>query len=238
LTVIEIRDLTHKFSLGKSEVVAIRGVNLQVFRGEFVSLVGPSGSGKSTLLSLIGGLCRPVHGELIVSGHSLIPMDENRLAIFRRKHIGFVFQSFNLLPNLTALENVALPLLFSGVTAGERTNKAQKMLEMVGIAHRLNHKPAELSSGEQQRVAIARALINEPAVVLADEPTGNLDSKTGSEIMDLLTRVNREKGGTFLLVTHDREIARYANRIIYLRDGSIEKIEGEPRIPREGQSIA
>ena len=226
---IEIRDLVHKFSLGKSEVPAIRGISLEVFRGEFVSLVGPSGSGKSTLLHLIAGLCRASAGEVVVNGENLARMDENRLAVFRRKHLGFVFQSFNLLPHLTALENVALPLLFTGMAVGERTRRAKEILGLVGLSHRFAHKPAELSGGEQQRVSIARALVNDPVLVLADEPTGNLDSKTSDEIMELLAAINRERGTTLLLVTHDMEVARRADRIVYLRDGAIEKIEGEPR---------
>jgi len=233
--VIELRDVVHKFFIGKNEVVAINRVNLQVWRGEFVTLVGPSGSGKSTLLHLIGGLCRPVRGEIIVNGQALARMDENQLAIFRRKYLGFIFQSFNLLPNLTALENVALPLVFAGASPAERTRRAKKILDMVGLARRLDHKPAELSGGQQQRVSIARALANDPALVLADEPTGNLDSRTSAEIMDLLTCINREKRCTFLLVTHDMEVARRGNRIIHLRDGSIEKIEGE--VYRKGGAV-
>lgn len=234
--VIETRDLVHKFFLGKTEVAAVDKVNLKVFYGELVSLVGPSGSGKSTLLNLIGGLCRPVQGEILVNGQALDRMSENELAIFRRRHLGFIFQSYNLLPNLTALENVVQPLIFAGVPTGERIRRARKILELVGLDHRLEHKPAELSGGQQQRVSIARALVNEPALVLADELTGNLDSRTSAEIIELLTQMNREKGQTFLLVTHDMEVARYSNRIIYVRDGVIEKIEGEPK--RGGPYIA
>lgn len=234
--VIETRDLVHKFYLGKTEVAVVNKVNLKVFYGELVSLVGPSGSGKSTLLNLIGGLCRPVQGEILISRQALARMSENELAIFRRRHLGFIFQSYNLLPNLTALENVMLPLIFAGVPTGERTRRARKILELVGLDHRLEHKPAELSGGQQQRVSIARALVNEPALVLADELTGNLDSRTSTEIMELLTQMNREKGQTFLLVTHDMEVAHYGNRIIYVRDGVIEKIEGEPK--RGGPCIA
>ncbi len=235
---IEVKDLVHKFFLGKNELIAINNVNLEVFRGEFISLMGPSGSGKSTLLNLIGGLCRPSQGEIVINGQSLAQMDENGLAIFRRNHLGFIFQSFNLLPNFTALENVALPLTFSGVPTVERTKRAQKILDMVGLAHRMDHKPAELSGGQQQRVSIARALVNEPILILADEPTGNLDSRTSTEIMDLLTCMNREKGQTFLMVTHDLEISKCANRIVHLCDGFIEKIEGKAEVPGGDQSVA
>lgn len=222
---IIVQNLWQKFFMGKNVVVAVSQVSFEVKNGEFVSLTGPSGSGKSTLLHLIGGLCRPVHGEIIVNGQSLNRMSEDQLAVFRRRHLGFIFQTFNLLPNLTALENVALPLMFAGVTPIERRQRAQNILQMVGLANRLEHKPSELSGGQQQRVSIARALVNNPVLVLADEPTGNLDSRTGAEIMDILTGINRSEGCTILLVTHDAEAARRGHRIIGLRDGIIETVE-------------
>jgi putative ABC transport system ATP-binding protein len=222
---VTVRNLWQKFFLGKNEVVAVREVSFEVQSGEFVSLTGPSGAGKSTLLHLIGGLDRPVRGEISVNGRLLNRMNENQLAVFRRQHLGFIFQTFNLLPNLTAWENVALPLVFAGVTPAERRRRARSILQLVGLAHRLEHKPAELSGGQQQRVSIARALVHDPVLVLADEPTGNLDSRTGAEIMDLLTGINREKRCTILLVTHDAEAARRGHRIISLRDGRVEKIE-------------
>jgi putative ABC transport system ATP-binding protein len=222
---VTVRNLWQKFFLGKNEVVAVREVSFEVQSGEFVSLTGPSGAGKSTLLHLIGGLDRPVRGEISVNGRLLNRMNENQLAVFRRQHLGFIFQTFNLLPNLTAWENVALPLVFAGVTPAERRRRARSILQLVGLARRLEHKPAELSGGQQQRVSIARALVHDPVLVLADEPTGNLDSRTGAEIMDLLTGINREKRCTILLVTHDAEAARRGHRIISLRDGRVEKIE-------------
>jgi putative ABC transport system ATP-binding protein len=222
---ITVQNLWQKFFLGKNEVVAVSQVSFEIFSGEFVSLTGPSGSGKSTLLHLIGGLCRPVRGEVTVNGQLLNRMSENQLAVFRRQHLGFIFQTFNLLPNLTALENVTLPLVFADIAPTERRRRAKNILRMVGLAHRLEHKPSELSGGQQQRVSIARALVNNPVLVLADEPTGNLDSRTGAEIMGILTGINRGEGCTILLVTHDAEAARCGHRIISLRDGRVEKIE-------------
>ncbi|MHB1255386.1 MAG: ABC transporter ATP-binding protein [Dethiobacteraceae bacterium] len=222
---ISVQNLWQKFHLGKDEVVAVSQVSFDVFAGEFVSLTGSSGSGKSTLLHLIGGLCRPTRGEVIVNGQLLNRMSENQLAVFRRQHLGFIFQTFNLLPSLTALENVTMPLVFAEIAPAERRRRAIKILQLVGLAHRLEHKPSELSGGQQQRVSIARALVNNPVLVLADEPTGNLDSRTGDEIMGILTDINRREGCTILLVTHDAEAARSGHRIIGLRDGKIETIE-------------
>jgi len=224
-TIIEVKNLVQKLVLGKNELVVINNVSLKIFSGELVSLIGPSGSGKSTLLHLIGGLCRPVQGQVLINGQDLSQMNENQLAVFRRQYLGFIFQSFNLLPNLTALENVALPLVFAGVSPAERIPRAKDMLKTMGLANRLNHKPAELSGGQQQRVSIARALVNNPTLVLADEPTGNLDSRTGTEIMDTLTGINRERGCTILLVTHDTGAAHCGHRIVKLRDGIIEAVE-------------
>jgi putative ABC transport system ATP-binding protein len=214
-------DLTRTFEVGETTVEALRSVNLDVDRGQFVALVGPSGSGKSTLLNLAGGLDRPTSGELWVGGVELSASKEKALTEHRRQRVGFVFQSFNLLPRLTAVENVALPLVFVGTAERERLERARQLLGQVGLSDRLEHRPTQLSGGEQQRVAIARALVNHPAIILADEPTGNIDTSTGAEIMALLRRLNREQGVTLLLVTHDPEAAGFADRIIHLRDGQI-----------------
>ncbi len=219
--------LTRTFEVGETTVEALRGVSLEVPKGQFVALVGPSGSGKSTFLNLVGGLDRPTDGELWVDGVELSASNEKALTEHRRQRVGFVFQSFNLLPRLTALENVALPLMFVAVPVRERLNRARELLTQVGLADRLEHRPTQLSGGEQQRVAIARALVSRPAMILADEPTGNIDSATGAEIMALLRHLNREQDVTLLLVTHDPEAAAFADRLIQLRDGQI--VEGEDR---------
>ncbi|MFN2185324.1 MAG: ABC transporter ATP-binding protein [Anaerolineae bacterium] len=213
--------LTRTFEVGETTVEALRSINLTVDRGQFVALVGPSGSGKSTLLNLVGGLDRPTSGELWINGVELSASKEKALTEHRRQRVGFVFQSFNLLPRLTAVENVALPLMFVGVDQRERLERAVELLAQVGLSDRLDHRPTQLSGGEQQRVAIARALVNHPAIILADEPTGNIDTTTGAEIMALLRHLNREQGVTLLLVTHDPEAASFADRIIQLRDGQI-----------------
>jgi putative ABC transport system ATP-binding protein len=218
-------DLTRTFEVGEATVEALRGVNLEVPKGCFVALVGPSGSGKSTFLNLVGGLDRPSSGELWVDGVELGASEEKVLTEHRRRVVGFVFQSFNLLPRLTALENVALPLMFVGVPERERLDRARELLTQVSLAERLEHRPTQLSGGEQQRVAIARALVDQPAIILADEPTGNIDSATGAEIMTLLGRLNREQGVTLLLVTHDPEAAAFADRVVQLRDGQIVEAE-------------
>jgi len=215
-------DLTRTFQVGEMQIEALRGVSLEVAAGEFVALVGPSGSGKSTFLNLVGGLDRPSGGELWVDGVELSASKERALTEHRRRRVGFVFQSFNLLPRLTALENVAVPLIFSGVPQQERLDRARELLLQVGLGQRLEHRPTQLSGGEQQRVAIARALVGRPAIILADEPTGNVDSTTGAEIMALLRSLNQERGVTLLLVTHDAEAAAFAGRVVHLRDGRVE----------------
>ena len=214
-------DLTRTFEVGETTVEALRSINLEVAGGQFVALVGPSGSGKSTLLNLVGGLDRPTDGQLWIDGVELSASKEKALTDHRRCRVGFVFQSFNLLPRLTAVENVALPLMFVGVDERGRVERAEQLLAQVGLSDRMDHRPTQLSGGEQQRVAIARALVNRPAIILADEPTGNIDTATGAEIMDLLRRLNREQGVTLLLVTHDPEAAEFADRVIQLRDGQI-----------------
>ena len=221
---VKTENLEMLFKMGDTEVHALRGVSMDVEEGEFVSIVGTSGSGKSTLLNLVGGLMKPTKGTMYVKGEDLTRKNENQLALFRRKYIGFVFQSFNLINTLTAVENVELPLLFSNVSSSERERRVLTLLKDLGLEDRLTHKPTELSGGQQQRVSIARAIINNPEIILADEPTGNLDSKTSQEIMEVLYALNR-KGQTFVVVTHDMDVAHYGNRIIYLSDGRIVKIE-------------
>ena len=214
--------LARRYKMGDTFVDALRGVDLELARGEFVALVGPSGSGKSTVLNLIGGLDRPTSGEVWIDDTELSGSDEKTLTRHRRRQVGFVFQSFNLLPRLTAEENVALPLMFSGVPEKERRARARELLERVGLSARLAHRPTQLSGGEQQRVAIARALVGQPIILLADEPTGNLDTTTGVEIMRLLKKLNQEHGLTLLVVTHDPEVAAFADRVVRLRDGQVD----------------
>jgi len=211
--------------MGGAPLTVLRGVDLVVNRGEIVCVMGPSGSGKSTLLNIVGGLDRPTAGTVIIDGEDLGAMDDERLAVYRRQQVGFVFQSFNLIPTMTARRNVELPLIFAGTSPDERGERAAAVLESVGLSHRIDHRPTELSGGEQQRVAIARAVVNEPAIVLADEPTGNLDTRTGLEILGLMRQMN-EAGRTLLITTHDRAVAEaVADRIVTIVDGSIESIE-------------
>jgi putative ABC transport system ATP-binding protein len=220
--VVRTVGLARRYKMGDSFVDALQGVDLAIAHREFVALVGPSGSGKSTVLNLIGGLDQPTSGEVWINGTELSASDERALTRHRRQHVGFVFQSFNLLPRLTAEENVAIPLMFSGVPEKERLARARGLLERVGLGPRLDHRPTQLSGGEQQRVAIARALVGQPALLLADEPTGNLDTTTGAEIMSLLKELNQERGLTLLVVTHDPEVAAFAGRVVRLRDGRVE----------------
>ena len=221
-TVVRTVGLTKRYKMGDTYVEALRGVDLTLVRGEFVALVGPSGSGKSTVLNLVGGLDQPTDGEVWIDGTQLGASDERTLTQHRRQNVGFVFQSFNLLPRLTAEENVAIPLMFTGVPEKERRERARALLVRVGLEERLTHRPTQLSGGEQQRVAIARALIGQPVLLLADEPTGNLDTATGAEIMTLIKGLNQERGLTVLLVSHDPEVASFADRVVKLRDGQVE----------------
>lgn len=219
--VIKLENIKRFFKIGDVEVQALRGVNLIINKGEYVALMGPSGSGKSTLMNLLGCLDTPSAGKYWLSGQDVSQMDDDELAEIRNKEIGFVFQTFNLLPRSTALDNVALPLVYAGYGRTERNERALKTLESVGLADRTDHKPNELSGGQRQRVAIARALINNPSIILADEPTGNLDTKTSYEIMELMEKIH-EQGNTVIIVTHEEDIARRAHRIVRLRDGVVE----------------
>jgi len=225
LPLIELNKISRQYRSGQIKVDALKGINLTVEKGDFVSIMGPSGSGKSTLLNIIGCLDKPSTGTYILAGRRVEKLADNRLADIRNRFMGFVFQSFNLLPQLDAQANVELPLIYRGVGGRERRRRAVKALESVGLAERLHHKPAQLSGGEQQRVAIARALVGEPEVILADEPTGALDSHSGRSIMAIFQRLNREEGITIVQVTHEEYIARNGVRIIYLLDGAVEREE-------------
>jgi putative ABC transport system ATP-binding protein len=220
--VIRAENLTKVYKMGAVEVHALNGLSLRIARGEIVSIMGPSGSGKSTLMNIIGCLDRPTSGEYFLDGEPVARLSDDQLATIRNRKVGFVFQSFNLLSRATALANVELPVRYSGVVRGRR-EKAKTALESVGLADRLHHRPNELSGGQQQRVAIARALVNDPAIILADEPTGNLDTKSGQEIMELLLTLNREHGTTLIIVTHAPDIAAHSQRIIHIRDGVVEE---------------
>lgn len=233
---ISIRDLNKTYIMGAERVEALKTVTLDIQKNEYVALMGPSGSGKSTLMNLLGCLDSPSRGEYWLNGTEVSTMDDNDLAEVRNKEIGFVFQTFNLLPRLSALENVALPLVYAGYTKEERLEKARKVLEAVGLGDRVSHRPNELSGGQRQRVAVARALVNDPAIILADEPTGNLDSKTSYEIMGLFEQIHKA-GNTVILVTHEQDIALHAHRIVRLRDGVIESDMPNENITRIRQEV-
>ncbi len=220
-SIIRLENICKSYYLGKQELPVLKGITLDIFKNEYVALMGPSGSGKSTLMNILGCLDSPTGGKYILNGHDVSRMHDDDLAAVRNKEIGFVFQQFNLLPRLTAAENVALPLIYSGVGKKERVERAAAVLEKVKLTDRMRHKPNELSGGQCQRVAIARALINNPAIILADEPTGNLDSKTSYEIMDILGKIHSD-GNTVVLVTHEEDISMFAHRVIRLKDGLVE----------------
>ena len=222
--VIKTQELAKVYEMGSEQVHALRGVDVEIRKGEYVAIMGPSGSGKSTLMNLIGCLDSPSKGQYWLNQQLVSELDDDELARIRNKEIGFVFQTFNLLARATSLHNVELPLIYAGVPSAERMERAKAALASVGMADRMNHKPNELSGGQRQRVAVARALVNNPAIILADEPTGNLDSQTGNEIMALLDRLHAQ-GNTIVLVTHEHDIAEYAHRIIYIKDGVVERDE-------------
>ncbi len=230
--VIKIRNITRDFPLGNEIVKVLKGIDLDIERGEYVALMGPSGSGKSTLMNLLGCLDTPTSGSYQLNGKDVSNMTDDELAEIRNKEIGFVFQTFNLLPRTTALENVALPMIYAGASKSERTERAKQVLADVGLADRMDHKPNQLSGGQRQRVAVGRALVNRPSIILADEPTGNLDSKTSEEIMNLFNDIHKA-GNTVIVVTHEEEIAKLAHRIIRLRDGIVESDTKKEIVSRE-----
>jgi putative ABC transport system ATP-binding protein len=223
--VIDAQDLTKVYRMGEMEVHALRGVSLEVMPGEMTAIMGPSGSGKSTLMNSLGCLDQPTTGDYYLDGKLVSGLDDKGLTRIRRHKIGFVFQTYNLLPRTSALANVELPLVYSGVSRRERRRRATEALELVGLGDRMRHQPNELSGGQQQRVAIARSLVTTPSIILADEPTGNLDTQAGEEVMTVFQRLNQEQGITIILVTHDQDIAQHAGRIIHMRDGTIERDE-------------
>ncbi len=228
--VIQVKKLYKIYRVGENKVRALNGVDLTIYRGEFCSIVGTSGSGKSTMLNMLAGLEKPTKGEIVIAGQHLEKMSENELVKFRREHVGFIFQSFNLLGTMDAVENVALPLMFRGVPKKERMEKADKMLDLVGLSKHKDHRPNEMSGGQQQRVGVARALVLDPEIIFADEPTGNLDSNTSAEVMRLMQKVVRERNQTLVMVTHDNHLASFADRIFHIIDGKIVKIEDNRKI--------
>jgi len=241
--IIQALGVTRIYRLAGEEVHALRGIDLDIARGEYLSIMGPSGSGKSTLFNMIGGLDRPTAGEILLDGKDISSLTERKLAWLRCNRIGYIFQTFNLLPTLDAVENVRLPLIFAGVPPDEASKRAAATLERVGLGTRLHHKPAELSGGQQQRVACARALVNDPAVILADEPTGNLDLKTGEEILALLRELQLERGTTVVCATHDMKMLSASDRVVWIRDGQIERIASRAELQisvgtMDGQTIA
>ena len=219
--VIKLENVWKEYHLGKVKLTVLKGIDLQINKGDFVSIMGPSGSGKSTLMYIVGSLDTPTRGKVFLDGEDTSNFSEDRLAQVRGRKIGFVFQQFNLLSNLTALENVTLPMFFQGKTEAERKKRAEELLDMVGLSKRKEHKPSELSGGEQQRIAIARSLANDPEVIVADEPTGNLDSVTGKKVMEILTDLHQKEGKTMVIVTHDPKIAGYSKNIVNIQDGEI-----------------
>jgi putative ABC transport system ATP-binding protein len=231
-SIIQVQDITKVYRMGQVQVHALRGVSLDVKPGEMISIMGASGSGKSTLMNIIGCLDKPTSGTYLLEGQDVGHLNDNQLADIRNRKIGFVFQTFNLLPRVSALQNALLPMIYSGTGPKQRRQRARSALEMVGLGDRLSHAPNELSGGQQQRVAIARALVSAPSIILADEPTGNLDSVSGNEIIAILRTLNREQGMTIVLVTHDPDIAQHTSRIVHLHDGSI---SGEENVAHASQ---
>lgn len=232
---IQVKNLYKIFRVGNEKVRALNGVDLTIYKGEFCAIVGTSGSGKSTMLNMLAGLEKPTKGEVIVAGEHLEKMNENQLVKFRREHVGFIFQSFNLLGTMNAIENVALPLTFRGVDKKVREAKAVEMLKLVGLPKHMKHRPNEMSGGQQQRVGVARALVLDPEIIFADEPTGNLDSKTSEEVLGLMRKVVTEKNQTMVMVTHDNHLAGFADRIFHIIDGKIVKIEDRSEYKEDEQ---
>lgn len=228
MSIISIKNISKEYIMGREKIFALKDVSININKNEYVALMGPSGSGKSTLMNILGCLDSPTGGEYVLNGTNVSRMTDDELAHVRNKEIGFVFQTFNLLPRLSALENVALPMVYAGLNKQDRTARAEQVMDMVGLKDRMHHKPNELSGGQRQRVAIARALVNNPSIILADEPTGNLDTKTSYEIMNIFEEIN-SKGNTVILVTHEEDIAKHAKRIVRLRDGLVET--DVPNIP-------
>ena len=231
--VIQVRNLHKVYSIGTNKVHALNGVSLDIYEGEFCAIVGTSGSGKSTMLNMLAGLEKPTKGLVVINGAHIEKMNENELVKFRRDHVGFIFQSFNLLPTMTAQENVALPLTFRGTEKKERLKKAGELLELVGLPDHKKHKPNEMSGGQQQRVGVARALVVDPEIIFADEPTGNLDSNTSKDIMNMMQKVVKEQNKTLVMVTHDNNLAAVADRVFHIIDGKIVKIEDN----RKGENV-
>ena len=236
MAILEAREIRKSYNRGHQAVDALKGVSLSIERGQFVSIMGPSGSGKSTLMHIVGGLDRASSGSVLLNGQAIESFSDDELSAFRRRRLGFIFQFFNLLPTLTAIENVGLPLLLDGKPMREVAPKATELLKMIGLGHRLDHRPDQLSGGEMQRVAIARALVTDPLLILADEPTGNLDTKTGTNVLELLAQMARERNHTILMVTHDPRAASFGHRLVTLRDGLIES-DGAPA-PRSDFTVA
>lgn len=224
-SIVKIRDLSKIYVMGQEKVIALQDLDLDIYKGEICCLFGPSGSGKSTLLNMIAGLEKPTKGKINIGKYPIDQMREKEVTLFRQKHIGFIFQSYNLISTLSAIENVALPLIFKGIPTKERHQMAKKVLEQVGLGDRLYHKPNEMSGGQQQRVSIARAFVGNPKIIFADEPTGNLDTKTTISVLELMRSIVKENDQTLIIVSHDLEIRDYADRFVYMRDGVIEKIE-------------
>lgn len=234
--VIQVKDLYKVYRVGENRVRALDGVDFSIYKGEFCSIVGTSGSGKSTLLNMLAGLEKPTKGEIIIAGEHMETKNENQLVKFRREHIGFIFQSFNLLGTMNAVENVALPLTFQGMDKKRRTKKAKEVLKLVGLQKYMTHKPTQMSGGQQQRVGVARALVVKPEIIFADEPTGNLDSHTSAEVMDLMKKVVREQNQTLVMVTHDNHLAGFADRVFHIIDGKIVQIDDNRNKDKEGEA--
>ncbi len=231
--IVRTKDLTKHYQMGDETVEALKGVSLDIFRGEYISIMGPSGSGKSTLFNMVGGLDKPTNGTVFIDEVDMAQLDAYELAWLRCRKIGYIFQTFNLIPVMTALENITLPMIFAGMQYDEMMERGRALLETVGLGHRLHNKPGELSGGQQQRVAIARSLANSPSIILADEPTGNLDLKTGKEIIELLRRLNQESGVTVISATHDLKMVDVSDRIVWVRDGLIDRIQTRSEMEAE-----